>query len=52
MLADVIDLEMKENTKGFPLDVFPDAIQELIKDAENTKLFNPDYFSAGILSVA
>ena len=50
MLADVIDLEMKENTKGFPLDVFPDAIQELIKDAENTKLFNPDYFSAGILS--
>ena len=39
-------------TNTFPLEVFPDNIQELIKDAEITEGHNPEYLSAGILSNA
>lgn len=49
-LSDIIDREFKEKDT-FPIDIFPIQIQELIKDAENTVGFNPEYFSTGILSV-
>lgn len=49
-LSNVIDREFgKKDT--FPFDIFPIQIQELIKDAENTIGFNPEYLSTGILSV-
>lgn len=35
---------------SFPLEIFPDIIQDLIKDAENTEGHHPGYLSAGILS--
>ena len=34
----------------FPIEIFPDEIQDLISNAKETVKFNPDYFSAGILS--
>ncbi len=34
----------------FPIEIFPDKIQDLINDAKETVKFNPDYFGAGILS--
>jgi hypothetical protein len=37
---------------SFPLEIFPDNIQQLIKDAEITEGHNPEYLSAGILSNA
>ncbi|TXN36897.1 DUF3987 domain-containing protein [Flagellimonas hymeniacidonis] len=45
-----IDNAMIHDVNGFPIDVFPDCIQKLIENARTTVLFNPDYFSAGILS--
>ncbi len=50
-LSHAIDSEMQTSGNGFPLEVFPDAIQKLVYTARNTKGFNKDYFSAGILSV-
>lgn len=52
-LSRAIDSEMQSTGtgKGFPLEVFPDAIQKLIHSAKNTNGFDKDYFSAGILSV-
>lgn len=50
-LSRAIDSEMHAIGNGFPLEVFPDAIQELIHSAKNTNGFDKDYFSAGILSV-
>ena len=49
-LSKVIDSEMQTLKKGFPLDVFPEAIQELIINAHETKGFPKDFLSAGILS--
>lgn len=50
-LSRAIDSEMQNKGNGFPLEVFPDAIQKLIHSAKNTNGFDKDYFSAGILSV-
>jgi len=50
-LSRAIDNEMHTIGNGFPLEVFPDAIQKLIHSAKNTNGFDKDYFSAGILSV-
>lgn len=50
-LSRAIDSEMQNPGSGFPLEVFPDAIQKLIHSAKNTNGFDEDYFSAGILSV-
>ncbi|MDM9630255.1 DUF3987 domain-containing protein [Robiginitalea aurantiaca] len=36
---------------GFPTNIFPDEIQALIENASKTVGFNPDFLSAGILSV-
>lgn len=50
-LSRAIDSEMQNIGKGFPLDVFPDAVQKLIHSAKATNGYDKDYFSAGILSV-
>lgn len=50
-LSRAIDKEMHTIGNGFPLEVFPEAIQKLIHSAKNTNGFDKDYFSAGILSV-
>src|SRR5690554_2889097 len=50
-LSRAIDSEMHTVGNGFPLEVFPDAIQKLIHSVKNTNGFDKDYFSAGILSV-
>jgi len=50
-LGHVIDREMQVTADGFPLEIFPIAIQKLIQVAKITKGFDKDYFSAGILSV-
>tara|TARA_R100000935_G_scaffold21876_4_gene40473 strand:- start:20891 stop:22192 length:1302 start_codon:yes stop_codon:yes gene_type:complete len=50
-LSRAIDSEMHTIANGFPLEVFPDAIQKLIHSAKITKGFDKDYFSAGVLSV-
>lgn len=49
-LSNAIDKEFEKN-ECFPIDIFPVQIQELIKDAENSIGFNPDYLSTGILSI-
>ncbi len=49
-LSSIIDNEMRNDNTGFPLDVFPEAIQKLIINAYETKGFNKDFLSAGILS--
>ncbi|MGB5821443.1 MAG: DUF3987 domain-containing protein [Saonia sp.] len=51
-LSVAIDNAMRSGNTGFPLEVFPEAIQNLIHNAKKTVGHNPDYFSAGILSVA
>ena len=48
-LSKMIDHEFSSDY-CFPQDIFPDSVQEVIRDAENTIGFNPDYLSAGILS--
>ena len=48
-LSTMIDNEFA-SSYCFPKEIFPDSIQKVIKDAENTIGFNPDYLSAGILS--
>lgn len=50
-LSRAIDTEMQATGNGFPLEIFPNAIQGLIHGAKDTKGYNKDYFSAGILSV-
>jgi len=49
-LSSIIDNEMQNINTGFPLDVFPKAIQHLIHNAYETIGFPIDFFSAGILS--
>ena len=49
-LKKAIDTEMSRSTANFPIQIFPDCLQRLIENARVTKCFNPDYFSAGILS--
>lgn len=51
-LDKAIDNAIKRSSKSFPIKVFPSAIQDLIKNADTTTLFDQDYFSAGILSVS
>lgn len=51
-LSSAIDSAMQDGNNGFPINIFPDAVQQLIQNANETVGFNPDYFSAGILSVA
>ncbi len=48
-LNSAIDNEIK-NDGSFPVDIFPNVVQELISNATETVNFNPEYFSAGILS--
>jgi|TARA_R110000823_G_scaffold185666_1_gene318089 hypothetical protein len=50
-LGHIIDTEMQCSANGFPLEIFPGAIQKLINTAKITNGFDKDYFSAGILSV-
>lgn len=50
-LSSAIDAEMYSTGDGFPLEIFPKAIQQTINKAKTTKGFDKDYFSAGILSV-
>ncbi|WP_055445536.1 DUF3987 domain-containing protein [Lacinutrix himadriensis] len=49
-LNKVIDSEIQKNKNSFPLDVFPKTMQNLIENANETVMFNREYFSAGILS--
>jgi hypothetical protein len=51
-LDQAIDMAMQGHHDKFPFQVFPDPIQKLIRNANKTVGFNPDYFSAGILSVS
>jgi hypothetical protein len=37
---------------SFPIEVFPKSIQNLIRNAEETVGYNPEYLSAGILSTS
>ncbi len=50
-LNDMIDGEYTEDFTHFPMHIFPVQIQRLIDNAYETKGFNKDFFSAGILSV-
>lgn len=50
-LSRSIDSEMKSMGTNFPLDIFPNEVQNLIHSAKATKGFEKDYLSAGILSV-
>ena len=50
-LSRAIDSDMHNSPKGFPLEIFPNAIQNLIHNAKETNGYDKDYFSAGILSV-
>lgn len=50
MLDKIIDNEFSSSL-DFPTEIFPPQIQALIKDAEETVGYNPNYLSAGILSV-
>ena len=50
MLDKIIDDEFSSSL-DFPTEIFPTQIQALIKDAEETVGYNPNYLSAGILSV-
>ena len=50
MLDKIIDKEFSSSV-DFPMEIFPAQIQALIKDAEKTVGYNPNYLSAGILSV-
>lgn len=50
-LSREIDNAMQAIENGFPLEVFPGAIQALIHSANETNGFDKEYFSAGILSV-
>ena len=50
MLNEIIDNEYSSSV-NFPTDIFPEQIQELIKNAKNTVGFNSDYLSAGMLSI-
>ena len=50
MLDKIIDNEFSSSV-DFPTEIFPTQIQALIKDAEKTVGYNPNYLSAGILSV-
>lgn len=49
-LSRAVDNAMQGNGNGFPLEVFPETIQELIHSGKETVGYNKDYFSAGILS--
>lgn len=49
-LSNSIDLAFNNINDGFPIEVFPEAIINLINDASITNNFNADFFSAGILS--
>lgn len=45
------DIDKAKSTKhSFPTEIFPRSIQDLIKNAEETVGYNPEYLSAGILS--
>ena len=52
-----IFLTLKKHTmpktinKKFPMEIFPQSIQNLIINAEKTVGYHPDYLSAGILSI-
>ena len=50
MLSEAIDKEFNSDL-SFPIDIFPNQIQDLIQDAKNTIGFNSDYLSTGILSI-
>ncbi|MCX7546736.1 DUF3987 domain-containing protein [Xanthomarina sp. F1114] len=49
-LSNIIDAEFSSDL-NFPTGIFPEAIQELIKDAYKTIGYNPDFLSTGILSI-
>ncbi|MCG2460387.1 DUF3987 domain-containing protein [Flavobacteriaceae bacterium F89] len=51
-LSDAIDSAMNKGNNGFPLEVYPEALQNLIRNAQKTVGYNPDYLCAGILSIA
>lgn len=50
-LSNAIDRDMNTTNGGFPVDVFPLQIQNLIDNANKTVNFDKDYLSAGILSI-
>ena len=45
------DTELDNENKGFPINIFPDELAELIVNAHQTIGFNKDFFAASILSV-
>ena len=49
-LEKAIDSAMQKTQDEFPIDVFPETISRLIKNAETTVLFNPSLFAGSILS--
>lgn len=51
-LSNAIDGSMQGGNSCFPLEVFPNSIQNLIHNANDTVCYNKDYLSAGILSTA
>jgi len=50
-LSMIIDAEMKNHDTGFPFEIFPMQIQQLVENAYKTKGFNKEYLSTGILSI-
>ena len=45
------DTDFIPNSTGFPINIFPDSIAELIVNANETIGYHKDFFSASILSV-
>ncbi|MAP81860.1 MAG: hypothetical protein CL526_12325 [Aequorivita sp.] len=50
-LSKDLDREMHTIREGFPVEIFPQAIQKLINSAKHNVGFDMDYFSTGILSI-
>lgn len=50
MLEDIIEREMETIQNGFPMEIYPQVIQELLRNVVSAKSFNKDFLSVGVLS--
>ena len=50
-LRDITPNSPHDKDNEFPLDIFPDSIQEMIVDANETVGYHKDFFSGALLSV-
>lgn len=46
----ILNLEINVSENEFPIEIFPEEMQNLINDAKKTLNYNEEFFSAGILS--